>query len=62
MKTLLCWVLLMLLWCLTGCSSMSSLVNAASKDPASVNIRVTTLYGTIIYQRWMTNAPPVSQN
>ena len=52
----------MLLALLPGCSSMSSLVTAASKDPASVNIRVTTLYGTIIYQRWMTNAPPITQN
>jgi hypothetical protein len=50
----------MLLLSLTGCSSMTSLVNAAAKDPASVNIRVTTIYGTLLYQRWTTNTPPSS--
>ena len=62
MRTLRVFGILMLLLSLTGCSSLTSLVNAAAKDPASVNIRVTTLYGSIIYQRWMTNAPPVAQN
>ena len=38
---------------LCGCSTtnITKLVEAASKDPAAVQIRVTSIYGTVTYQR-----------
>jgi hypothetical protein len=44
-----------------GCANLPAVIKAAAQDQASMNIRVTTLYGTVVIQRWQTNQPP-SQN
>jgi hypothetical protein len=41
-----------------GCANLPAVIKAAAQDQASMNIRVTTLYGTVVIQRWQTNQPP----
>jgi hypothetical protein len=59
MKTLI--ITAVLLLC-AGCSTtnISKLVQAASKDPATVHLRVSSIYGTVDYWRInpMTNSLP----
>lgn len=45
----------------TGCSSVPKIIAAMAKDPATVSIRVSSIYGTIQIYRWTTNAAPVQQ-
>lgn len=44
-------LLLPLLIAATGCNSMPKIITALGKDPATVTVRVTTIYGTIYYTR-----------
>lgn len=48
MKTCLLAIALLLL---PGCTSMSKVVEALGKDPATAHLRVTTIYGTIEVSR-----------
>lgn len=36
---------------LTGCVNMAKVVEAAGKDPANVHFQITTIYGTLTYDR-----------
>ena len=45
----------------SGCSSVPQIVAAMAKDPATVSIRVSSIYGTVQIYRWTTNAAPVQQ-
>lgn len=44
-------ILLLLLLSLSGCVSPSKLVRELAKDPATVHLRITTIYGVIELDR-----------
>ena len=46
MKTLALVIALISLF-VTGCANVSSVVRAMAKDPATVHVRVTSVYGTV---------------
>jgi uncharacterized protein YceK len=48
----------------TGCANVSSVVRAMAKDPATVHVRVTSVYGTVEVFRTapMTNSMPHTIN
>jgi hypothetical protein len=58
-------LLLLTLVCLTGCSNLSKVVKELAKDPNTVAISLTTVYGTLHIVRTgitnqQVNAGPVS--